>query len=594
MGIAGGDNGALMNVGRLGTILLESGKITSEQLATAVRKQNGTRLFLGEVLVELGYTTAEDIARALAAQLKIPFFDLAEDFRLSPEEVRLIPESVARKYCLIPVRKDSGPAVTIVMRDPLDLEAVDAIRSITNLEVHKAIGTQDRIQSIINKYYRAEAHIERNLQDILDLEKEETKTSEPSGGSAESLRETQVDSDQVRMQANDAPVVRFVNLLLLQAVRDRASDIHFEPEEKSVTVRLRIDGCLREVTPPPKALYQAIVTRIKILSNMDIAEKRLPLDGRFKYMAQGRIIDVRVSSLPEVHGEKLVLRILDRGGLLVDMHSIGIEEPMLSNFKRVLRSPHGIVLITGPTGSGKTTTLYAALSFLKNPELNIQTVEDPVEYLIGNINQMQIKPNIGLDFANALRAILRQDPDIVMIGEIRDLETARIAMQASLTGHLVLSTLHTNDSPSAFVRLKDIGVEPYLIAATMQLVIAQRLARMICEQCKAEKAPSSDEMVIAKRFFPDAGSWAYARGTGCPHCNKTGYRGRTAILEFLEATDPIRELIQSGAGSVQMRQKAIEQGMEPLIVNGLDKVRRGVTTMDEVLSVCPVGDASQL
>ena len=425
-----------MNVSRLGAILLESGKITSEQLATAVRKQGGTRYFLGEVLVELGYAAAEDIARSLATQLTIPFFDLGEDFRLAPEEVRLIPESVARKYCLIPVRKESAQAVTIVMRDPLDLEAVDAVRSITNLEVLKAVGTQERILAVINKYYRAEAHIERNLQDILDLEKEDEKSS-PLVGSAESLHETQVDSDQARVQANDAPVVRFVNLLLLQAVRDRASDIHFEPEERKVTVRLRVDGCLREVTPPPKALYQAIVTRIKILSTMDIAEKRLPLDGRFKYMAQGRIIDVRVSSLPEVYGEKLVLRILDRSGLLVDMQSIGIEEPMLSNFKRVLHSPHGIVLVTGPTGSGKTTTLYAALSFLKNPELNIQTVEDPVEYLIGNINQMQIKPNIGLDFANALRAILRQDPDIIMIGEIRDLETARIAMQAALTGHLV-------------------------------------------------------------------------------------------------------------------------------------------------------------
>jgi type IV pilus assembly protein PilB len=540
----------------------------------------------------MGLATDEDIARALAVQLKIPFFDLGEDFSLAPEEVRLVPESIARKHCLLPVRKDSMPAVTIVMHDPLDLDAVDAVRSIIGLEVHRAISTRERIEAVISKYYRAEAHIERNLQDILDLEKEDVRLAE-SDSSAESLRETQVDSDQMRVKANDAPVVRFVNLLLLQAVRDRASDIHFEPGEKTISVRLRVDGCLKESTPPPKALYQAIVTRIKILSTMDIAEKRLPLDGRFKYMAQGRVIDVRVSSLPEVHGEKLVLRILDRSGMLVDMRGIGIEEPMLSNFQRVLHSPHGIVLITGPTGSGKTTTLYAALSYLKNPELNIQTVEDPVEYLIGNINQMQIKPNIGLDFANSLRAILRQDPDIIMIGEIRDLETARIAMQAALTGHLVLSTLHTNDAPSAFVRLKDIGVEPYLIAATMQLVIAQRLARIVCDQCRSVVRASPDAMVIARRFCPDAGGWSFLRGAGCPHCSQTGYRGRTAILEFLETTDPIRELIQGGAGNVQLRQKAVELGMEPLIVNGLDKVKRGITTIEEVLSVCPVGDAVQ-
>jgi type IV pilus assembly protein PilB len=572
-----------MSFGKLGDMLVENGRITAEQLSVAVGKQNGTHRFLGEILIEMGFLTDVDLAKTLAEQLGMDYYDLGEDFRLDKEEIKFIPENVARRFCLVPVRKNDSPLLTVIMRDPLDLEAVDVVRSLTPLEIRKAISTPARIMAVINKFYRAEAHIEQNLQDILDLEKEESRP-EVHGSSLE----TNVDADQMRLHANDAPVVRFVNLLLLQAVRDRASDIHFEPGETTVTVRLRIDGVLREVTPPPKAIYQAVVTRIKILSNMDIAEKRLPLDGRFKYVAQGRVIDVRVSSLPEVYGEKLVLRILDRESLVVDMRSVGIEEPELSRFQQVLRVPHGIILLTGPTGSGKTTTLYAALSHLKNPELNIQTVEDPVEYLVGGINQMQIKPAIHLDFANALRAILRQDPDIIMIGEIRDLETARIAMQASLTGHLVLSTLHTNDSPAAFVRLRDIGVESYLIAATMQLVIAQRLIRKICPECAHESRPTPDEVVIASRCFPDAATWKYFRGKGCQKCGKTGYRGRTAIIEFLEVTDPIRELIQVGAGTVQLRQKAIDLGMEPLLKNGIGKVKRGVSTVEEILTVCPI------
>ena len=575
---------------RLGQILVETGRLTEEQLLAAMQVKNGTQRFLGEVLVEKGYCSKEDIAKALAEQLNIPFLELGDDFRLTTEEIRLVPEAIARKFCLVPIRKDSTPTVMIVMRDPLDMEAVDTVRSLTNLEVHKAVGTEDRIMSVINKFYRAEAHIERRLKDILDLEKEEEIGEIAEANGETGIRETHVDADQLRVQANDAPVVRFVNLLLLQAVRDRASDIHFEPGEKTVTVRLRVDGYLREITPPPKSLYQAIVTRIKILSSMDIAERRLPLDGRFKYTAQGRVIDVRVSSLPEVHGEKLVLRIQDRESLLVDLRSIGFEGHMLAGFHRVLKAPHGIILLTGPTGSGKTTTLYAAMSFLRSPDLNIQTVEDPVEYLLDGVNQMQIKPNIGLDFANSLRSILRQDPDIIMIGEIRDVETSRIAMQASLTGHLVLSTLHTNDAPSAFVRLRDIGVESFLIAATMQLVIAQRLVRLLCPDCKREATPSPETIAVARAVCPDAGSWRYFAGSGCPKCGTTGYRGRTALLEFLEVGDVIRQMIQTNAGAVELRRKAIELGMEPLLLNGLGKVRQGATTVQEVLEVCPLSE----
>jgi len=576
-----------MSSSKLGTILIESGKLTTEQLSLAMRKQVGTRRFLGEVLVDLGYVSAEDVARSLSQQLDISYYDLGDDFRIETEEIRLIPESVARKFCLIPMKKDSGPTVTLIMNDPLDLDAADTVRSLTNLEVRKAVSTRKRILAAIDRFYRADAHIERNLKDILDLEKEGSSEESPEALFS-TLREPNVDADALRMLANEAPVVRFLNVLLLQSVRDRASDIHFEPGEKAVTIRLRIDGALREITPPPKALYQAIVTRIKILANMDIAEKRLPLDGRFKFTAHGRIIDVRVSSLPEVYGEKLVLRILDRESLVVDMRNIGFEEDMIGRFQRVLKSPHGIILLTGPTGSGKTTTLYAALSYLKDPEMNIQTVEDPVEYLIDGINQMQIRPKIGLDFGNALRSILRQDPDIIMIGEIRDLDTAQIAMRASLTGHLVLSTLHTNDAPSAFSRLRDIGIEPYLIAATVLLVLSQRLVRLNCPECRADVAPPADMLRIVRSACPEAGSWAFKAGRGCVHCGHSRYRGRTGIIEHLDMSDAVREMIQNGTREVAMRQKAIELGMETLLASGLKKVKTGVTTLEEVLGVCPV------
>ncbi len=562
---------------KLGRILLQKGLVTEPQLDEAFARHKQTGRMLGEVLAELGYVTADDLARALGDQLGIPFFDLGDDFRLEKAEVKLVPEAVARKYCLIPVKKEAGLVVTLVMKDPLDVEAIDTVRSLTHLEIRKAISSESRIRAMIDKFYRVEAHLERDLQDIAELPPEVVTgvDLEPRG-----------DDEQLLVLANDAPVVKFVNLLLMQAVRDRASDIHFEPGEKTVTVRIRVDGLLREITPPPKALYQAIATRIKILSNMDIAERRLPLDGRFKFKVNDRIIDVRVSSLPVAHGEKMVLRVLDRKALIVDMKDIGLDEVMLKRFQKILQSPHGIILVTGPTGSGKTTTLYAALNYLKDPAWNIQTVEDPIEYQIAGINQMQIRPKIGLDFAGCLRAILRQDPDMIMIGEIRDLETAQIAMRSSLTGHLVLSTLHTNDAPSALWRLRDIGIEPYLIAATMKLVISQRLVRLICPHCKKAVPPHEEMLAYATGILPEAADWTYYRGAGCQKCLNTGYRGRTTIFEYLEVTDPIKEMVLTGAGSVELRRKAMELGMAPLAVNGLRKVQSGVTTVEEVMSVC--------
>ena len=567
-----------MSTFRLGDILIDSGVIDDQQLNHALDHQRSTGKFLGDVLIELGYAAPVDIAKALSLQLDIPVIELGEDFRLTSDEVRLIPESVARRFCLVPVKKDGDAAITLVMRDPLDIEAIDAVRALTGFEVNKAVSTETSIVAVIDKYYREDAQIERNLRDIVDLE---TAPGEiPING--------HVDADQLRDEANDAPVVRFVNLLLMQAVRDGASDIHFEPGEHDVTIRLRIDGVLQEVTPPPKTLYRAIVTRVKILSDMDIAERRLPLDGRFKFSAYGRVIDVRVSSLPEVHGEKIVLRILDRESLRVDMREIGFDDALMNRFQRVLKLPNGIVLLTGPTGSGKTTTLYSALSFLKSPEKNIQTVEDPVEYQLAGVNQMQIRPTINLDFANALRAILRQDPDIVLIGEIRDAETARIAMRASLTGHLVLSTLHTNDSPSAFWRLRDIGIEPFLIAATVKLVLSQRLVRALCERCRVETEPDDELRALAAQVNHEAVRWKFYRGEGCADCRNRGYRGRTAIFEFLELTDAIRQMVLDTTGEVEFRQQAHDQGMQTLIENGLTKVQAGITSLEEVLAVCPL------
>ena len=566
-----------MVAANLGSVLVEQRSITEEQLARAQRIERQSDRSLGDILQQLGFATAEDVAGGLSRLFDIPYINLDDDFQLEQEEIELVPEALARRFCLIPVRKNDDDAMTVVMKDPLDLDAVDTVRTLTGLEIHKAVSTQEQIERIISKYYKVEAHIERSLQDIVQYE---ALTNAEFAADA--------DPDQLLIIANDAPVVRFVNLLLLQAVRDRASDIHFEPGENDVSVRIRIDGVLRHVTPPPKHIYQAIVTRIKILADMDIAERRLPLDGRFKFKQEDHAVDIRVSTLPEVHGEKLVLRVLDQGALMTDMKDLGFEEKSLKRFRAILNYPHGIILLTGPTGSGKTTTLYSALSYLKSAERNIQTVEDPVEYLIPGVNQMTIRPNIGLDFARSLRSILRQDPDIIMIGEMRDLETAEIAIRAALTGHLVLSTLHTNDSTSSFNRLRDIGIEPYLVAGTVRLVISQRLVRTNCEFCKEPVTPSEDDLELLTRMDPDAANWTYYKGVGCKRCNDMGYRGRIALMEFLEVDNEIRSLIQHESGEIELRNRALEQGLKTLGESGLHQVREGRITISELLRVWPV------
>ena len=552
-------------------------KISMEQLRAVLLENGKGGSALRHMTEACGLNSSKELAEALSDLLHVSLIEIPEEYHIERSVIRLVPEAIARRYTLVPFEKVNEHTLKVLMANPLDLDAVDTVRSQTKMEVRQAVGVEEDILALIERSYREEAYIEEGIQDIVSLKDMDV---EIEGDSSVSL-----ELGQLKDQANDVPVIRFVNLLLLGAIRDRASDIHFEPSEKHVAVRFRIDGVLREVTPPPRNIYAAIATRIKIISELDISEHRLPQDGRFKFKVRDRIIDVRVSVLPVAHGEKIVLRILDRDSLLVDMKDVGFDSPMLKEFQRILKFPNGIILLTGPTGSGKTTTLYSALSFLKNPELNIQTVEDPIEYMIDGINQTHIRPQIGLDFAACLRAILRQDPDIIMIGEIRDLETAQIATRSSLTGHLVLSTLHTNDAPSSFSRLKDIGVPAYLISATVKLVIAQRLLRMICERCKEEYRPPAAELEQASEICPEARTWTYYRGAGCPDCQQTGFRGRSGVFEFLEVTDTLRELIVGHCSDNVMRKAALEGGMEALSHNGIMKAKNGITTLEEALRI---------
>lgn len=561
----------------LSEMMIRSGRVKASALEQALSIQAEGGGVLTDILVDRKLASPEDIARTFSDLLNIPYLELGDDFRLERDEYDLIPEAIARRYGLVPLKKEPGVSILLVMKNPLDVDAVDTVRSLTSLEIHKAVSTEDRIQRVIDRCYKAEAYVEAGIQDIVDIE-----TAEGSEGFDAELG----DVNQLLVHANDAPVIRYVNLLLMEAVRDRASDIHFEPGESSCSVRMRVDGALHPVTPPPKSLYPAVVTRIKILSEMDIAERRLPMDGRFKFKYSGRTVDVRVSSMPLVFGEKVVMRILDKETLLLDFEEIGFSGTTLERFKRVLTMPNGIVLLTGPTGSGKTTTLYTAVNYIKSPAKNIQTVEDPVEYLIEGVNQMPTRPKIGLDFAQCLRHILRQDPDVVMIGEIRDAETAEIAMRASLTGHLVLSTLHTNDAPSAFSRMRDIGIASYLTAATLRLVIAQRLVRRVCDRCREAYRPDETELNWIRPVCPDSAAWTFYRGTGCAHCRHSGYKGRRAVFEFLEVTPSIREAVHREVDDMILRKLAVEQGMEPLVHNALARVKAGETTLSEAISVC--------
>jgi len=490
---------------------------------------------------------------------------------IDPHVVRLVPREMARRFHLVAVAREDD-SLLVAMADPLDVVATDTVAANTGYEIRPAPADPDQILEAIEKFYGEALDIEKSIQNIVDVE-------------IESGVQQDVEAEQLSIEPNDAPVIRLVNLIMLQAIEEGASDIHIEPREKDIAVRLRVDGVLRDILPPPKRMQWAITSRIKILSGLNIAERRLPQDGSCRVRIMRRVVDIRVSMIPTIYGEKVVMRLLDKGNLKTNLEDLGFDEASLDMIRTAIRQPHGMVLLTGPTGSGKTTTLYSALSYINSPEKNIMTVEDPVEYELAGINQVRARSEIGLDFAAALRSFLRQDPDVILVGEIRDLETASIAIKAAQTGHLVFSTLHTNEATSTVDRLLNMGVEPYLICSSLNLVIAQRLVRRICEHCKAPVAPDPAIAARFKQFLPNAGDVTFYAGAGCKECSQTGFKGRMAIYELFPMTREVKDLILSGVVGTAIRDRALADGMKPLIVNGMEKVRDGLTTVEEVLAV---------
>jgi len=558
-----------------GEFLASKGLLTTQKLGEALKEQRAHGGRLGEVLLRLKMLNEEDIAFSLAEYLSLEYCSIDNVSGIDMNIARLLPESVATRFCLVAIGEVDNKVI-VAMADPLDVVAIDTITLKIKRQIKVVLASPREIRQAIEVIYHGSDIEEQHLRDLVELEVE---TEEGRKGE---LEDEEVNSKEA---ATKAPVIRFVDLLLSHAVKSRASDIHIEPQEDSVVIRMRIDGMLRDMVPPPRKMRSAIITRIKILSDMDIAERRLPQDGRFKIKASGRDIDVRVSVIPTIYGEKVVTRILDASAVSHDLNQLGFGDKLLEEFKIVLSQPHGIIVVTGPTGSGKSTTLYSALNYLKNPTKNITTVEDPVEYRLAGINQIQVKPEINLDFASCLRAILRQDPDIVLIGEIRDKETVEIAIKASLTGHLVLSTFHTNDAPSAISRFVYMGIEPYLLASTLNLIIAQRLVRRICEHCK-EPVELSEEVLKRLKIAPElAKNSVFYRGRGCKACGGTGYSGRLPVFEFLVIDNDMREKIITGGSESQIRAMARQKGYNGLLESGVSNMLKGLTTAEEVLSV---------
>lgn len=563
---------------RIGEILVEMGYLSSDQLNEALEIAKATRAskpaekeLLGKIMINLGLITEEQLARAIAAQWEIPFVDLM-NLNLSLDVARLIPEEICRRHKVVPLeRKDNQ--LFIAMADPLNVFAIDHLRLTTGLVVQPRVATESAIQATIEKIFGVDKSVKEAMEQTEDL-------SPLSLGTEEELA-----TEELQEIADQAPIVRLVNLIITQAVRERATDIHLEPRKTDVAVRYRVDGLLHNSRLLPRHLHPAITSRLKILSQMNIAERRIPQDGRIPLNVDGREIDLRVSTLPTIFGEKVVMRILDKSSTLFSLSQLGFTPDVQTIFERVISQPYGMILITGPTGSGKTTTLYAILRQLNSAEKNLITVEDPVEYQLTGVNQVQIHPKAGLSFANALRSILRQDPDIVMVGEIRDSETAEIAINAALTGHLVLSTLHTNDAPSAITRLMDMGIEPFLISSSLIGVSAQRLVRKICPHCKIEYSPLLDPLRALGLDIPLEVEIKFYRGQGCEQCQGKGYLGRTALQEVMVVDDPIKDLILSRASSMQLKQQAQSKGMKTLLEDGWHKVLEGITTIEEVLRV---------
>jgi len=573
---------------RFGEALVSKGLLKNEELEDALNEQHISGGRLGEVLLRVKSLSDTEITDALAEHLLVERFQLGAIDEIDIDKARILSESVCKRFELVVVGEE-GDSVVVAMVEPQDIVARDILEQKLLHPVKVVLGTHHEIFSAIERIYHGcdvEEKLLRNLVEFeTDLVSSENDLMIEEIAQTETTEADITETEAGEEAAGKAPVIRFVDLLLSHAVKSRASDIHIEPQDKSMTIRMRIDGILTEMVPPPHKMQAAVLARVKILSKMNIAERRLPQDGRFKIKAPGRDIDVRVSSIPTIYGEKIVMRILDNKAVDHNLNSLGFGPVMLKQFKSVLTQPHGIVIVTGPTGSGKSTTLYSALNYLKNSTKNITTVEDPVEYRLGGINQIQIKPEIDLDFAVCLRAILRQDPDIVLIGEIRDKETMEIAMKASLTGHLVLSTFHTNDAPSAISRLRYMGLEPYLLSSTINLVVAQRLVRRVCPNCKAPYKVAV-ELIERLGIAPERlENVVFYHGTGCQKCNHTGYFGRLPIFEFLLMDTDIRRKIVDGGTEAQIRAMSYGKGHSSLLNSGVERMFDGLTTPEEVLRV---------
>ncbi len=557
---------------RLGDMLVKATLITKEQLQKALSQQETGGGRIGTNLVKLGFISEDDITSFLSRQYGVPSINLSH-FEIDPAVIKLIPSEIAQKHQIIPINR-TGNVLTVAMADPSNIFAIDDIKFMTGFKVEPVVAAETSIKNAINRHYDSAGMVEDIMKNFDDKDVE-----------AFSEGDDNVNVAELGQAAEDAPVVKLVNLILTDAIKKGASDIHIEPYEKSFRVRYRIDGILYEVMQPPTRLKAAITSRVKIMSQLDIAERRLPQDGRIKIKMGSREMDYRVSTLPTLFGEKVVLRLLDKGNLQLDMTKLGFEPAALADFESGIFMPYGMVLVTGPTGSGKTTTLYSALNRLNTTETNIMTAEDPVEFNLPGINQVQMKAEIGLNFAAALRSFLRQDPDIIMVGEIRDYETAEIAIKAALTGHLVLSTLHTNDAPSTISRLLNMGVEPFLVAASTNVIMAQRLARRVCQSCK-EPAPVPPQALVNIGFSPEeAASITPVKGKGCMTCSDTGYKGRVALYEVMLVKENIKEAILQGGSVIELRELARKNGMRTLREAGLQKIREGMTSLEEIMRV---------
>jgi type IV pilus assembly protein PilB len=578
---------------RIGELLIKEKRITQEQLQEAVNHQRQHGGKLGFNLVKLGFVKDEEITALLSKQYGVPSIALGQ-FEIDSSVIKLVPSETAQKYQVVPLSR-AGATLTIAMTDPTNVFAMDDIKFMTGYNVEPVVASETAVSEAILKYY-AVAPTNGNGngaggESALDVASRALETMPILADGADDVEVVadleEISAETLAKQGEEAPVIKLVNVVLMSAIQKGASDIHIEPYEKELRVRYRIDGILYNIMQPPMKLRDAMTSRIKIMAKLDIAEKRLPQDGRIKIRFQdngvNRDIDFRVSCLPTLFGEKIVMRLLDKNKLMLDMTKLGFESESLAKFEVAIQKPWGMVLVTGPTGSGKTNTLYSSISRINTPETNIMTAEDPVEFNLMGVNQVQVRENIGLNFAAALRSFLRQDPNTILVGEIRDFETAEIAVKAALTGHLVLSTLHTNDAPSTVNRLMNMGIEPFLVASSLNLVCAQRLVRRICKNCTIPHPEPAAALLHAGFSAEDANTVVPNRGKGCEKCNNTGYKGRVGLYEVMEITEELRELILVGASALELRRKAVDEGMITLRGSGLRKVKDGVTTIEEVV-----------